>query len=546
MNLSVAQCQKNQKKRNIRSTPSPQVKFPPYIPAGSPPITTLPQIFISEVATGWDKSDNEFIEIYNPNDFQVTLSSQNFQLKLVNSSNIVTEKRIDFDRYVIPPKSYFLFVAGEIKKEETTITPDATYSDQLTDVSGVIVMDCEDNIKDRVSWGKPEKQPPFEATEWSGVILDQGLKTGESLERKKDADGNYIDTDDNFQDFKVSPNPNPTNSQGITLYYDSTFPETTLDENSLPADPTFSTEANFIFTSDEEDSTFECSLDNEDWQACESPKNYSNLSVGSHQFQVRATDPTENIDPTPANYSWQIESPPQINPLDVVINEIMYDPFSGSDSYCEYLELYNDSPIDIDLAGWKLISNNDQVLSADILHEGSSTVIKSGGYAIIGDQTEGNEHLYDFNTCQYNIPSYSENAIRLQIDDAGLGLNNSGMTITLKNSQNETIDEISYQSSWGGGGNSGKSLERIKPSAFSDQEPRNWKEGPAGGTPNTQNSNFNLNFPTSIPSNYQISQNTFWPIKSSPYLIRSATVLEGITLTIEPGVVIKFYDICRV
>ena len=402
----------------IPLTPSPQVTFPPYIPAGSPPRTTLPQILITEVASGWDKSDNEFIEIYNPNDFQVTLSSQNFQLKLVNSNNIVTEKRIDLNRYVIPSKSYFLFVAGEIKKEGTTITPDATYADQLTGVSGVIVMDCEENIKDRVSWGKPEKQPPFEATEWSGVILDQGLKTGESLERKKDANGDYIDTDDNSQDFQISPNPNPTNSQGITLYYDSTFPETSLDENSLPTNPTFSTEANFIFTSNEENSTFECSLDGEDFQPCQSPKNYTNLGVGSHQFQVRAIDPFGNIDQVPVSYSWTIE-----NLLNLLITEVQIE---GNKTSYDFIEIYNPNNFDVYLEDYRLIKRTQggsQDTSIKSWSQEPTEKISANNYYLWARYETGDENFAisvnaDAKT-QVGLTDNNSIALRLGAEDTG-------------------------------------------------------------------------------------------------------------------------------
>jgi hypothetical protein len=35
-----------------------------------------------------------------------------------------------------------------------------------------------------------------------------------------------------------------------------------------------------------------------------SPANYTNLSAGGHTFQVRATDPAGNTDPTPASRTW--------------------------------------------------------------------------------------------------------------------------------------------------------------------------------------------------------------------------------------------------
>ena len=53
------------------------------------------------------------------------------------------------------------------------------------------------------------------------------------------------------------------------------------------------------------------------WAACSSPKSYSGLAVGSHQFSVRATDAAGNVDATPAIFGWTVEaetSPPQPPP----------------------------------------------------------------------------------------------------------------------------------------------------------------------------------------------------------------------------------------
>jgi Bacterial Ig domain len=82
---------------------------------------------------------------------------------------------------------------------------------------------------------------------------------------------------------------------------DSIAPDTAI--TAAPSDPSTSNSASFSFTSTEGDS-FECQLDGAGFTACTSPKNYMGLAQGSHTFQVRAIDPTGNIDPTPATYTW--------------------------------------------------------------------------------------------------------------------------------------------------------------------------------------------------------------------------------------------------
>jgi large repetitive protein len=54
---------------------------------------------------------------------------------------------------------------------------------------------------------------------------------------------------------------------------------------------------------------FECRLDSEDelaWEGCESPLTYTGLAPGPHTFSVRAIDDEDNVDPTPATYTWTV------------------------------------------------------------------------------------------------------------------------------------------------------------------------------------------------------------------------------------------------
>jgi len=89
---------------------------------------------------------------------------------------------------------------------------------------------------------------------------------------------------------------------------DTTPPDTTITSN--PTNPTTSTSASFSFTSSESGSTFQCQLDGGGYASCTSPKSYAGpLSTGSHTFDVKATDAASNTDPTPASYTWTINSP---------------------------------------------------------------------------------------------------------------------------------------------------------------------------------------------------------------------------------------------
>jgi Big-like domain-containing protein len=91
-----------------------------------------------------------------------------------------------------------------------------------------------------------------------------------------------------------------------TWTIDTSPPDTTI--TSSPANPSNSTSPSFSFSSSESGSTFQCSLDGAAFAGCTSPRAYAGLAPGSHTFQVKATDPAGNVDPTPASYTWTIDT----------------------------------------------------------------------------------------------------------------------------------------------------------------------------------------------------------------------------------------------
>jgi len=449
-------------------TPIKTPEITPYSFSGGTSIdTSLPQILITEVASGWDKASNEFVELYNPTDQDVTLTKDNFKLKLVNSNNNVTTKRIDGLPKTLKSHHYFLLVAGDIN-----LAFDASFSDQLTYASGVIITDGENNIKDRVGWGSLEKLPPSEAVEGAGIILESGLTTGISLERKHDSENNFIDTDNNAEDFQVQNYPNPKNSSGGIVYLKIPPSESPAVSPTPELSPSPTPEESPIF------------------------------------------EPSESPSPSPTS------SPKIIPPAvpKIVINEIMYNPDPASDSYYEFIELFNTTFEDIDLSKWKLKIGSETSFDEDEIlpFKAGSTIIKSAGFAVIGDKptNETDKNIYDKEVYSINCSSES---ICFQIEDAAFGksgLSNSGTTISLINTASEQIDGIAYLPSFGANGN-GKSLEKVNTCVPSNQtaEYQNWKESKnANGTPGTKNSIFDINLPfydpiTSLTATVSMQEN---------------------------------------
>ncbi len=88
---------------------------------------------------------------------------------------------------------------------------------------------------------------------------------------------------------------------------DVTSPETTL--TSFPYSESRKTNAQFDFQDSEDAREFECSKDGAAFTAC-GPwyAVYSRLDEGPHVFQVRARDGAGNVDETPEEYRWRVDT----------------------------------------------------------------------------------------------------------------------------------------------------------------------------------------------------------------------------------------------
>jgi regulation of enolase protein 1 (concanavalin A-like superfamily) len=93
---------------------------------------------------------------------------------------------------------------------------------------------------------------------------------------------------------------------------DTEAPDTRI--HAGPRGPGKTNSATFRFSSTEENSTFECSLDGAAFSPCSSPATYTDLARGKHRFRVRATDAAGNTDPTPATRVWFVGSPGRGHP----------------------------------------------------------------------------------------------------------------------------------------------------------------------------------------------------------------------------------------
>ena len=83
------------------------------------------------------------------------------------------------------------------------------------------------------------------------------------------------------------------------------LPDTTITggPSGVTNDPT----PTFTFSS-EPGASFQCKVDAGSYAACASPRTTSHLTDGSHTFYVRAIDPADNPDPTPASRTFTVDA----------------------------------------------------------------------------------------------------------------------------------------------------------------------------------------------------------------------------------------------
>ena len=133
---------------------------------------------------------------------------------------------------------------------------------------------------------------------------------------------------------------------------------------------------------------------------------------------------------------------PVISSAQIVINEIMYDPDSPQP---EWVELHNPDSISVNIAGWTL---QDRTSTPRTISEGT---VPAKGFLILTKDTAALRSLY---------PTLSP-LVRISLP----GLNNSGDDVTLKDDDGNTVDSVSWRSSWGG--NDDNSLERFRATTLS-------------------------------------------------------------------------------
>ena len=152
----------------------------------------------------------------------------------------------------------------------------------------------------------------------------------------------------------------------------------------------------------------------------------------------------------------------------LLINEIMFSPFSGEP---EYVEIYNPADTNVNMVNWNLQIGNDKTLIVS-----NNFMLAPKEYVVLAQHNQFSD--------RFDIPNS-----KILLTEHGLPtLPNSGGTIMLQDLVGNTIDSVTYSPDWGGG--NGTSIERIRYEGDANSSD-NWGSCVfiEGGTPGAVNSN---------------------------------------------------------
>ena len=245
--------------------------------AQSQPSATL---LIIEAQTGSaDSATEEFVELYNYGPDTILLDGLALQYQSKNGSNWSTKANLTGE---LPARSRYLLSNYLVEHSQE-------FNGGLAASAGHLRLAVDDETIDLVAWG--------EASEPETASMD-AHSAGQSLKRKVDEDGYFIDTDNNLEDWFASETPTPS--------FDS-------------------------FQGDEPP---------------EEPKDV----IDEPEEEESEIFPPETLEP---------EQPALLN-HQLLLNEVMPDPVAPlTDAEHEYVEIVNPNSFDVDLYGYRIESGKD-------------------------------------------------------------------------------------------------------------------------------------------------------------------------------------------
>jgi hypothetical protein len=313
-----------------------------------------------------------------------------------------------------------------------------------------------------------------------------------------------------------------------TASSDTTAPDTSI--TAQPSNPSNSTSPSFSFTSTETGSTFQCQLDSGGYSTCTSPVSYTGLSSGSHSFYVKATDSAGNTDSTPASYTWTIDTTvPDTSAPDTTITAQPSNPSNSTSASFSFTSTETGSTFQcqIDAGGYSACTSPKSYTG---LTAGSHIFnVRATDSAVNTDSTPAS-YTWTIDTSVPTVPTGLSAAV---ISDTQINLSWTASTSTdvtgYKIYRDGTYLASSTTTSYSDTTCTGATAYTYTVTAYD-----------AAGNESAQSSSASATT-RGITIIGLISADTAWTLINSPYVVTgNVLVNSGVTLTIEPGVIVKF------
>jgi len=157
-----------------------------------------PKILINEIQIKGESASHDFIEIYNPSDETIDMSSWQFKKRSQNGTEDSIRK---FPKETfISARSFFLWASSKDENYPSTINADIFSTAYLTENNSIALFDNYQNVIDKLAWGTGLQDPFFEKSPFY-----QNPKAFQSIERISKS----VDNNDNLSDFKIQNCPSP-------------------------------------------------------------------------------------------------------------------------------------------------------------------------------------------------------------------------------------------------------------------------------------------------------------------------------------------------
>jgi len=164
---------------------------------------SYPKILISEVQIEGDNIDNDFIELYNPNDSDADISG--YKLRKRTSGGTESSICILPSGSIIAGKGYYLWASSKDENYPSLINADASTTQTLASNNSIALLTSDETIISVLAWGS--STTPFVETS----PFPENPGKNQSLGRIWDEEtGEFKNTGDNSADFEFQP-PTPKN-----------------------------------------------------------------------------------------------------------------------------------------------------------------------------------------------------------------------------------------------------------------------------------------------------------------------------------------------